>query len=176
VDRVVGGVEVQHDLLRPCAVALGAGVEELVDQHAVHRHARLPRGPLLEPAQRRRRGQRPIRPRLNARRQLQRRVHPHRLMVVEILVARGDGEHPLSDHRRLLVVDPIGVPRVGQTVAHRLGQPQPTVHLPQQHQPGVGRQPTAIEDRLDLSPSQAGQPSSVRVTVCHADGLALMRV
>ena len=70
VRRVIGGVEVQHDLLRRRVVA----GQELFDQHLVQTHNRTACNAVLQPAERRGTRERPVFVRLAAGGQLQRRV------------------------------------------------------------------------------------------------------
>lgn len=80
VDRIVGGVEVQHQPLR-CP---RKGGDELLDEHRVQAPGRRPVGTVLPTAQRRGAGQQ----RVAFDRRLERQVVAQCLMVIEVLVAQ----------------------------------------------------------------------------------------
>ena len=84
VHRIVGGVDVQHNLFgRPLE-----GGDEGRGQNLVNRPRPTPFGPILEAAQRRRAGQRPVAP----GRGLQGKVMAQGRVIVQILVAQGNPE------------------------------------------------------------------------------------
>ena len=109
VDRVVGGVEVQHQFLW----RLGVRRDEHLDQRLGDLGQGLARHPVLEPAQRRRRRQRLVGVDPPLGHQLHQRVVSKMLMIVAIFVPHRDGKDPLPEHRRLLMGDHLLVPRVG---------------------------------------------------------------
>ena len=121
VDAVVGGVEVEDDLLRRRRVSR----EEHVDEDLGHPPQRLLRDAVLQPAKRRRRGQRGIALDLGMLgRELPERIVAEVLVVVEVFVARREGEDPLSQQTALRMRDQARIPRIGNGVrsTHRSGR------------------------------------------------------
>ena len=66
-------------------------------------------------------------------------------MVVEVLVAQGEGHDPLGDHGLLVMDDEDGVAGVWDDLADGIEQADPLSDLPQQEGPGIRGQPAAQE-------------------------------
>ena len=130
VDRVVCGVEVEHDLLRRALV----GVEEQLHEQCLDRRAIMGdpavaagcRRAVLEPVQRALAGERraaPV-PRLEpAERHPEHRIVAQPVVVDQVLVAERDPEHPLPDQRRHLVDHSFRRPTVGEAGREALDEP-----------------------------------------------------
>ena len=112
VQRIIGRIEIENDLPRRARVRL----QEQVDKQIPDRHrivadlvvARRRKLAQLQPVERRLAGhRRAIRtPRLElARQHRHHRIVAQLVVVVEILVAERDPEHPLTDQRHDLVLD-----------------------------------------------------------------------
>ena len=95
VDGVVGGVEVEDQVLG----RLGVSGDELIDQDLGARDQRLAVDAVLQAAEGRGRGEGQLGIGASSGGHLQHRVGAEGLMVVEILVAQGDGDDPLGEQR-----------------------------------------------------------------------------
>ena len=121
VNRVVRGIEVEHDLGWRITMRGDEGIrQDLVDRP---RPARL--GLVLEAAQRRRAGQRPVLP----RRRLHRHIVAQLGVIVQILIAQRDREHPLAQHVDEAMPDLAALAPVAEPTRHRRRQTQPPVRL-----------------------------------------------
>lgn len=129
VHRVIGGVKVEHDLLRWAV----EGGDEGLQKDLMHRPRPAAVGGVLEPAQSRRAGQRPI--------ALGRRLHGEVVaqggVVIDVLIAKGDRHHPLAQHVDEAVAHLAGLAIIPQPAGHRRRQAQPTIRLAQQQRPAV---------------------------------------
>ena len=121
VNRVVGRVEVNHQLARRVPVR----GNELLHQGLVNPHRPLPFGPLLEPAQRRGTGER----RVSLTRRLHHLVVAKHIVVVQIFVSQGQPRHALAHHRRHFVTNLRPLAPVTKRPRHLRGQTQPAVHF-----------------------------------------------
>ena len=139
----VRGVKVQHQTPRRLRVRR----HELIEQHPVDRHRRLPVRPLLQPAQRRRarQGCHP------AGRRLQRRVVAQLSVVVQVLVSQGQGVDALPEQVQKTVVATGLAASVIQHPRHRSGQSQPPVHLGEQLDAAVAGDVAAAEISFHLT-------------------------
>ena len=154
VQRVVGGVEVEHDLLRRALV----GVEKQVDEQRLDRGAVVGdpavavgfRAAMLEPVERALAGERraaPV-PRLEpTKRHPEHRVVTQPIVVDQVLVAERDAEHPLPDQRRHLVDQPIRRPAIGEAGREALDEPDGPIGRPEQQPAGVRGDRSAFEIR-----------------------------
>ena len=98
------------------------------------------------------------------------------LVVVEVLVAQGDGDDPLGEHGALVVDDEVGMSRGRGWRALRASKsPSPLGDLAEQQGAGVGGEPAAVEVGDDRLGPEAGKGEGFAVTVCHGDGLAVWR-
>ncbi len=96
-------------------------------------------------------------------------------MVVEVLVAQGDGDDPLSEQGPLGVHDQGGEAAVGDDAIEGVEQSEPLAELSQQEGAGVGGELAALEVGDNRLGAESGKGEGVAVTVCHSDGLALGR-
>ena len=94
-------------------------------------------------------------------------------MVVEVLVAAGDGGDPLGQQGPLLVGDQLRQPGVGDGRVEGVEEPEACFELAEQQEAGVGGEPAAAEVGEDGLASEAGEAEGLGVTVCHSGGLAL---
>ncbi len=97
------------------------------------------------------------------------------LVVVEVLVAQGNGEDLLGEHGPLGGHDQGGEAAVGDGVIEGLEQSEPLSELAEQEGTGVGGEPPTLEVGDDRLGAESGEGEGVAVTVCHGDGLALVR-
>jgi len=128
---------------------------------------------VLQPAEGRRRGQGPIGLGRPAGGQLGGGVAAERLMVVEVLVAQGDGRDPLGDHGVLVVDDECGISGVGDGGVEGIEEPEVVSDLAEQQGAGVGGEASAVEIGDDGLGSEAGKVKGIAVTVRHSGGLAV---
>ena len=119
MQRIVGRIEVENDLPRGALMRLHKQVDQkILDRHRVAADlvvARRRELAQLQPVQRRLAGDR--RAILAPRRELARQYRHHRIVpqfvvVVEILVAERDSEHPLTDQGHNLMLDIFRTPFV----------------------------------------------------------------
>jgi hypothetical protein len=162
VQGVVGGVEIEPDLRGWGAI----GVEEAVDQQAVHARGvgddlfvtragvGLGRGELqaVEGAGARQRlapvaGQQAIgAARVGlAHQHRQQRVEAQAVVVVEILIAQRQSNHPLRDELGEAVLDRLGVTVIGKLLRQACEDLRARLDLAQQQSTTVGADPTPIE-------------------------------
>ena len=181
VQRVVGGVEVEHDLLRRAIV----GVEEEVHEQCLDRRAVMGdpavavggRRAVLEPVQRALAGERRAAavPRLEpAERHPEHRIVAQPVVVDQVLVAERDAEHPLPDQCRHLVHHPFRRPTVGEAGREALDEPDRPVGRPEQQPAGVRGDRTPIEIRHHRAAIDACKSHRLRATLCRHRG-ALLR-
>ena len=96
-------------------------------------------------------------------------------MVVEVLVAQGDGDDPLGEQGSLVVDDEDGMAWVGDRRVEGVEEADAVGDLAEQQGAGVGGQPSALEVGDDGLGPEAGKAEGIAVTVCHSDGLACWR-
>ena len=94
-------------------------------------------------------------------------------MVVEVLVAQGDGDDPLGEHGLLVVDDEDGLAGVGDGRVEGVEEAEAVGDLAEQQGAGVGGEPSAAEVGDDGLGPEPGKAEGVAVTVCHSGGLAL---
>ena len=183
VQRIVGGVEIEYDLRRRG----GMGLQEQVHQQPVDRFpvggnplvavpGRRFRYAELQAVQRARSRQRmPPVPRpppplpghvRTPARQREGAVGAQPVMVVEILVARRQGQHPLRHQRLQTVLDAAWVAVVAEARRQPRRHPEAPVDLPQQQHAAVRRQPAAVEPAHHRPPAKAFKRQLRRGTVC----------
>jgi len=155
VQRIVGRIKVKNDLPRCAIVRLHKQVDQKTfDGHRIVADLVVARGlqlAQLQPVQRRLAGNR--RAILAPRRELTRqhrhhRVVPQFVVVVEILVAERDSEHPLTHQGRDLVLDPFRTPLVVKARRKTLHQSDRSIRRSQQQCSCVGGYQAAIECRF----------------------------
>ena len=103
---------------------------------------------------------------------LEGRVGAEGVVVVEILVAQGDSDDPLGDHRFLVMDD---VHRVARVRDGLVGEREAGLltNLPQQERPGIGSEPAPQEVGDQGLGAEAGKGQGRAITVCHRGGLSL---
>ena len=94
-------------------------------------------------------------------------------MVVEILVAEGDGDDPLSEHGFLVMDDDRQPAWVGHDAIESVEESELVADFAEEQSTGVGGEPSAGEVSHNGLGSDAGKVEGVAVTVCHSDGLAV---
>ena len=155
VQRIVGGVEVEDDLLW----RLGVGVEEQIDEQ------RLDRAPIdgdlpvtvartawrmLQPVDGALAGQgrTPLAPRRQpVGPQRQDRIEANVVVVVDVLVAQRKANDALADQGAQGVDHPLRAARVTKAGRNPPAQPDGPVGLAQQQRPGIRRQRSAVKRR-----------------------------
>jgi hypothetical protein len=157
VQRVVGGVEVQHQLL---GRSLEAG-DELLDQQLAQVHRRGPIGPARQAAQRGRTGHLAI----HAHGRLHRHALPQRLVVVQVLPPQSQTVHALAQHVAHRVRDQQRITRVCDAARRRRRQPDLAVRGRQQHHAPVTGHAATVEATLDLAAAHPRPPT--RVLLLH---------
>lgn len=68
----------------------------------------------------------------------QQRIVPQFVMVVEVFVAEGDAEHPLGEQMFEAVFDQVGIAEVVEAFGQGLDAPEPLVDLAEQQCPAIG--------------------------------------
>ncbi len=94
-------------------------------------------------------------------------------MVVEILVAQGDGDDPLCQHGLLIVDDVEGIARVGDGRVEGIEKSDAVGDLAKEQRTGIGGEPATVEVGDDPLAAQGGKVEWQKVTVCHAMALLL---
>jgi hypothetical protein len=95
----------------------------------------------------------------------QQRIVPQGVVIVEILVTLGLGQHALSQKLFHRVLDPIRTTMVPEARREATDQPAALRHLPQQQQAAVLRLPSAIKSGHHLPPAQGLKLQLCRTTV-----------
>ncbi len=70
-------------------------------------------------------------------------------MVVQVLVAQRNPEHPLANHVHHLMAPLAALTRIVKPARHRRRQAKPAVRLSQQQRTAIARHRTTVETRLD---------------------------
>ncbi len=94
-------------------------------------------------------------------------------MIVEVLVAQGDRQYPLSQHSPLGVRDRVGLAWVPDAGVDGVDQSDALVDLPQQQGAGVGGDLSAVEISLDSFSLKAGKEHWLLGALCHLEGLSI---
>src|SRR5262249_296917 len=92
------------------------------------------------------------------------------LMIVEILVASGDGEDALGEEGPLGMGDAVGVAGIGETAVQSVEQSQAFVGLSEQEHSGVRGESSAGEIGEEATATETGKGERCRVTLCHGGG------
>ena len=172
VQRVVGRIQVEDDL--PGRRRMG--LEEQLHQQRIDRRRigrdlpvpvlrRLVRHAALEAVQRARARQRlptvarpppPLTGHVpTPARQRQHAVETQTVVIVQILVARRQAQHPLRHQGLQTMLDPRHRAMVPEATRQTLRHPEPTVDLPQQQHPTIRRQPAPVEPAHHTPPPKA---------------------
>jgi hypothetical protein len=159
MQRHVRGVDVEHQFLGGTLVA----GDELVDEHAMQRPRLRARGPVLQSAERRGRGQGLI----ATHGGLHQHIVAQRLVVVQILVAATQAVQALRQQVAQAVADAFGVSRVGNRRSGRAAKTQVPIDLAQQQQAAIAAQVPAAEVGFDDTPAEAAEIDPVLRTLWH---------
>ena len=177
VHRIVGRIEIKDDLVRRSLVRLQEQVdEEPLDGHRIVTDlviARRLQAAQLQPVERRFAGHR--RAILAARRELAREHRQHRIMaqlvvVVEILIAKRNPEHPLADQRHYLVLDQLRAPHVVKARGQSIHHPDRTIRRAQQQRSGIRRDRARVERRNHRAAFNRFKFKEIRATLCRHRG------
>ena len=177
--RIVGGVEIEDDLARRALMRL----QEQVDHQPLDGHrivtdlviARRLQAAQLQPVQRRLAGHR--RAILAARFELARQHRHHRIVaqfvvIVEILIAERDPEHPLADQRHHLMLDQLRAPLVVKARGEPIHHPDRPIRRAQQQRPGIRGDRPASNAATTSRPSTGANPNKSRL---HSVGIGALR-
>jgi hypothetical protein len=104
------------------------------------------------------------------------RVVAQLVMVVQVLVAQGHGEHPLAHQGRHLVLDQLRPARVPEATGQPPDQIDRPVRGPQQQRAGVRRHRPAVKTRHHLTAFDACKSELIRVTLCRHRGVPVFCV
>ena len=144
--RIVGGVEVQDQLLGRGAMRANEGLDEDLGNPtkalAIHT--------VLQAAQGRRRRQRPVFLNRPLTQHVKQNILPQALMIVEVFITEGNPEDPLGQQGPLRMGDEEGVAGIGEAGVDRIDQTQRSIHLTQQHGSAVRGQPAAAKVGLNI--------------------------
>ena len=151
VKRIVGGVQIEHDLLRGRLMRL----QEQLDQKPVDRPAvgdnplaaigaRRLRAPQLHPIER-------VRAPARWRR---RRVRAHSVMVVQILVAQRQSHHPLRQHHRKTMLRPSRIAVVVEAPRQTTADVEQPIRFPKQQHAPVRGHPSPVKTTRHRAPSK----------------------
>lgn len=159
VHRVVGGVEVEDQLLGRCSM----GRDKPLQKNLVYRPRPIPRRRVLEPAQRRRTGQGPVPP----SRRLKRNVMAQGPMVVDILETQRQTVNPLAQQGGKVMDHLAPLAPVAKPPRHRLGQAKDTIRLAQQQNPAATGNLATRKRSLNPPPTTGWKLKNRRDTIRH---------
>jgi hypothetical protein len=128
MDRIIGGVEVQDHLVRP----LRKGRDEPIYQDGRHLDQTLTGDAILQAAQSRWRGQGLVLVYSTLSDNLEQGIITKGLVIVEVFIAQGDAEDPLSQECSLLMDNRLGVSWIWDTPVEGINQPEPLIDLTQE--------------------------------------------
>jgi hypothetical protein len=173
VQRVVGGVEIEDDLLGRLLVRL----QEQIDKQRLDLGA-IPGDPViarqlrpapLQPVERRFAGQRrtiPAAGRQLAGQHRHCRVVAQLVVIDQIFIAQRNSEHALPDQRRHFVLDQFRRAAVGKTLGKPLDQPDCPICRPQQQGSRIRGDLAAVKPRHHRAPFDACKTEQIRATLC----------
>jgi hypothetical protein len=173
VQRQVGGVDIEHNLLG----GLGVGLEEHVHHEFIHRL--FPECDLLVAILYARAQFHAVQRALACQRLLQlfpsRKDAEHRivaqlLMVVEILIAQRQTVDSLREHLLNRMLDLVLIPAVEKTFCQAREQVQALIGLAQQERAAIGTDRPAVEPGHDFPSSGGFKSEAGLVTLCHSEG------
>ena len=171
VHGVVRGVEVEHDMLTRHEI----GGDELIDKDLGSTKQRLTVDTVLKPAEGWGRGQGHVGVRDLAGRDLERRIGPKFVVVVEIFVAQHDGGDALGEHGMLVMNGEDRIPGVRDDGIEGVKEPGLLGNLADQEGASVGREPAPQEVGDDRLVHEGGKLKRLAVTVCHSGGPTVWR-
>ena len=177
VHRIIGGVEIEHQLLGRLRVRVEEEVhEQRLDRRAVVGDPAVAvgfRGTVLEPVERALAGERRAAavPRLEpAEHHPEHRVVAQPVVVDQVLVAERDAEHPLPDPRRHLVDQPAPASGVREAGREALDEPDRPVGRSEQEPARVRRDRAALEIRHHRTAIYLCESHRLRATLCWHRG------
>jgi len=183
MQRIVGGVEIEDDLVRGCLVRRQEQLDEQsLDRRRIMSDLVVARGfgwRMLEPVQGALAGERGAALTLGVELAGQRRQHrvvPQLVVVDQILIAERDAEHPLRHHRLDAVLDlrlGTAIDEAGGEPAH---QPNRPVGRAQQQRPGIRGDLAAVESGHHPPALDHFITEQVAATLCRHRGTPLQRV
>jgi hypothetical protein len=97
----------------------------------------------------------------------QNRIMPQFIVVVQILVAKGNADDALHHHGLDVVLNQPRCPGVGKAGGKALGQPDRPVGLAQQQGTGIRGDRAAVETGNHLAATQRGKFEQRRATLCR---------
>ena len=161
------------------------GLHEQVDQQGLDRRAvvadlvilRRLRTTQLQTVQgalaRNRRAVRPLRLEL-AQQHRQQRVMPQMVVIVEVLVAQRQTEHPLTNQRADFVFDQLGIAMIREALRKPVDQPDRPIRRAQQQSAGIRCDRPAIEPGGHFAASQGLEIERPLVTLCRHRAASLI--
>ena len=149
VQWVVGGVEVQHQLL---GRRVKAG-DELLHQHFVQSPGRGAVGPLLQPAQRGGACDLTV----HAHCRLQGHVLAQCIVIVQVFPAQCQPIYPLAQQVAHAVCDQQWAARISDAARCRIHQAQLAVHLAEQHHATIAGHAAPVESTFDHTSAQVAE-------------------
>jgi hypothetical protein len=177
VHGIVGRIEIKDDLVRRSLVRL----QEQVDQQPLDGRrivadlviARRLQSAQLQPVQRRLAGHRRtiLAPRLKlAGQHRHQRIMAQFVVVVEILIAKRNPEHPLADQRRDLVLDQFRAPHVVKARCQPIHHSDRTIRRAQKQRSCIRRDRARIECRDHRAAFNRFKSKEIRATLCRHRG------
>ena len=91
-------------------------------------------------------------------------------MVVQILIAKRDPEHPLSDQRHHLVLDQFRAPHVVKARCQSIHHPDRTIRRAQKQRSGIRRDRARVERRYDRAAFHRFKSKEIPATLCRHRG------
>ena len=175
VQRVVGGVQVEHDLRGRHLVRIEEQLDEQpLDQARVVADLvvarRRPARRMLEPVERRLAGERRAIGATGgelAHGRGQHRVVAQGIVVEQVLVAQGQREHPLTDQGRQIVLDLLGRTLIRKARREPPDQADRPVGGAQEQRPGIRGDGPTVKPSQHGTAFDARKLEPIRATVCR---------
>jgi hypothetical protein len=104
------------------------------------------------------------------------RVVAQRVVVVQILIAHSQGEHPLAHQGGDLVLNPLRLAGVPEATRQPVDQTDRPIRRPQQQSPGVRRHHPTVEAGHHLTAFDTCKLELFRVTLCRHRGVPMFCV
>jgi hypothetical protein len=92
------------------------------------------------------------------------------VVVVEILIAKRNPEHPLADQRHHLVLDQFRAPHVVKARGQSIHHPDRAIRCAQQQRSGIRRDRAPIERRHHRAAFNRFKSKEIRATLCRHRG------
>jgi hypothetical protein len=97
------------------------------------------------------------------------------VMIIEVLIAERDAEHPLAEKGRDLMLDQVLAPHIVEARGKPLCHPDRPIGRSQQQRPGIRRDGAAIERRHHLAAFHGCKSKQIPVTLCRHRGAPRIR-